>query len=313
MLELRKDYILERWVIAASVRGKRPKQFKEKHKQIEPKICYFCPGNEKLTPPEIGRVEKKGKWILRWFPNKFPFVEQKGITKIKTKGKFFKSTKAYGKHEVIADTNDHKKQLWDMSKSHIKLLLEVIKKRTTELEKLKNINYVSIFKNHGKKAGTSIIHSHIQVAALSQIPPQIKEETEAIKKHKKCPYCDILKIERKSKRKCFENKTAISIAPYASRFNYETWIFPKRHIRKLSDLKDNEIADMAEILQKTIAKLKTLDMSYNFFIHYSPKKDNLHLHIEIAPRIATWAGFEFSSGITINSVLPEDAARFYRF
>ena len=33
---------------------------------------------------------------------------------------------------------------------------------------------------------------------------------------------------------------------------------------------------------------------------------------EVAPRIATWAGFENSTDITINSVPPEDAAKFYR-
>ena len=312
MLKLRKDYILDRWVIAASVRAKRPKQYKQKIKAKEPKLCVFCPGNEALTPPEIGRIEKNNKWVLRWFPNKFPFVEQKGSAKIKTKNKFLTHSSGYGKHEVIADTNKHNVQLWDTKKEHIKLLLEVINNRITALEKLKNIKYVSVFKNHGEKAGTSIIHSHVQITAISNIPPAIREEITAIKKHKKCPYCNIIKIERKSKRKCFENKTFLAFAPYASRFNYEVWIFPKRHIKTLNELKDNEMLDLADMLRKVLRKLKELNLSHNFYLHYSPKKADLHLHIEIAPRIATWAGFEFSSGITINSVMPEFAAKFYR-
>jgi len=59
-------------------------------------------------------------------------------------------------------------------------------------------------------------------------------------------------------------------------------------------------------------QLKKINASFNFFIHYSPEKENLHLHIEVAPRLATWAGFEFSTNAIINSVLPEDAARFYK-
>ena len=72
------------------------------------------------------------------------------------------------------------------------------------------------------------------------------------------------------------------------------------------------MVDLAEILKKILSKLKELNMSYNFYLHYSPKKEDLHFHIEVTPRIATWAGFEFSSGITINSITPEIAAEFYR-
>ncbi len=312
MLELRKDYILDRWVIAASVRGKRPKQFKQKHHRIEPKVCVFCPGNEALTPPEIGRVEKNNKWILRWFPNKFPFVEQKGSPKLITKNRFFTHSSGYGKHEVIADTNKHSVQLWDTDEEHIKLLIGVMKDRIKSLEKLKNIRYVQVFKNHGEKAGTSIIHSHVQITGLGWIPPAVKEKVTAIKKYKKCPYCDIIKKERKSKRKCFENRTFIAFTPYASRFNYEVWIFPKEHIERLDELNDNQISDLAETLKNILDKLKEIDMSYNFYIHYSPKKGKLHLSIEVTPRMANWAGFEFSTDTTINSVMPEVAAEFYR-
>ena len=59
-LELRKDYLLDRWVIIAEKRSKRPRQF-EKSK-IKEGICDFCPGNEHLTPKEISRVEEQGKW-----------------------------------------------------------------------------------------------------------------------------------------------------------------------------------------------------------------------------------------------------------
>ena len=312
MLELRKDYILDRWVIAASKRGKRPKEYKQENNTKEPKVCVFCPGNEDLTPPEIGRVEKNKKWILRWFPNKFPFVEEVGSPKITTKNKYFTKSSGFGKHEVITDTNNHKLQLWDTGKEHIKILLDVLKERIIELEKVKNMKYVQIFKNHGEKAGTSIIHSHIQITALAIVPPSIREELRAIKKHKKCPYCGIIKLEQKSKRKCFENKTFLAFAPYASRFNYEVWVFPKKHIKTLNELTETETKDLSEILNKILKKLRELNLSYNLLLHYSPKKENLHMHIEITPRIATWAGFEFSTGITINSVMPKFAAEFYR-
>ena len=75
MGELRKDYILDRYVIIADERAKRPHQFKEEKEIKKEKICYFCSGNEHLTPPEIARYPQSDKWEIRVFPNKFPAVK----------------------------------------------------------------------------------------------------------------------------------------------------------------------------------------------------------------------------------------------
>lgn len=307
----RKDYILDRWVYYATERRKRPRELKSAAIKDETKICYFCPSNEHLTPPEIGRVEYKGSWKMRWFLNKFPAVEKKGSSKIKSR-KFLSESDSYGIHEVIVETQHHKSQLADLPIQQIRELLEVIKFRIKDLSKLKNINYVDVFKNHGKEAGTSLLHSHTQVMALTQIPSLVMEEAEAVKRHKRCPYCEIIKIESKSKRKIFETKNIVAFAPFASRFNYEAWIFTKQHKKTIEELEENELEDLAISLKKIITKLKKINVSYNFFIHYSPEKENLHFHIEVTPRIATWGGFEISTNAVINSVLPEDAARFYR-
>ena len=218
---------------------------------------------------------------------------------------------SYGKHEVIAETPNHKKQLYDLPIDHIIELLKVYSLRIKTLSKLKNIKYVAIFKNHGKDAGTSLKHSHAQVIAVPKLPSLVEEKLRAIK-NKKCPYCDIIKKEKKSKRKVFENKSFISFTPYASRFHYEIWVFPKKHIKNITELNDGEFKDLAIILKKVLLKIKKLNCSYNFFLHYAPKGTNLHFHIEIIPRIPIFGGFEYSSDDIINSITPEEAAKFYR-
>ncbi len=312
-MEVRKDYLLERYVYFAPERKKRVKQFK-KEETAQEGICFFCPGNESLTPAEIGRVEKNGRWLIRWFPNKFPAVElKKG--KVKESG-FLNKRPAYGMHEVIAETPDHKKQMWDLPAGHIKKILEIYKLRMRELTKLKGIKYVQIFKNHGRGGGTSLIHSHTQVAAIDRIPPLVQEEANAAGKFKKksgkCPYCSIIKAESRTERKCFENRSMIVIAPYASRYNFETWIFPKRHVGNITELSEDETKDLADMLKRVLLKLRKLNVSYNFFLHYFPNGNDLHFHIEVCPRIATWAGFELSTEMIINSVMPEDAAKFFQ-
>ena len=69
MGEIRRDPILNRWVVYATDRGKRPHQIKQEAAKLKTKTCFFCPGQEETTPPEIGRIEDKGKWKVRWFEN----------------------------------------------------------------------------------------------------------------------------------------------------------------------------------------------------------------------------------------------------
>jgi len=312
-MELRKDYVLDRWVILSSGRGKRPREFKKKEKTKPSKTDYFAPGNEDKTPPEIGRLGAGGKkWKMRWFENKFPAVDKHGDFEIKTDNKYFTHALAYGKHEIVVETPSKTKQLWDLEVKDIKELFKVYAGRIKEITKEEGIRYVDVFKNHGPEGGTSIVHSHSQIIGYNKIPEHVSDEVEACKKHGGCPYCEIIQTERKSYRRCFENDEFAAFCPYASRFNFEVWIFPKKHLKNILDFGPEEFNSLAEIMKKVLVKLRELNASYNYYLHYAPEGEDLHFHIEICPRIATWGGFELSSGDVINSVPPEDAAAFYR-
>ena len=319
MIQLRKDYILNRWSYVASDRGKRPKQFKKNkiknQKKGKEEICYFCPGSENLTPPEIGRINdknKKNKWQVRWFLNKFPAVDESLKKEIETKNKFYTSGEAFGFHEIIAETPDHEKQLADLSAEEIAKVLEVYALRMKELSAKDGIKYVQIFKNSGAKAGTSLVHSHSQIIATNVIPSLVQEKINAVKKYDNCPYCDIIKSEKASKRFIYANNDFICFAPYAPRFNYEAWIFPKKHYKNITALKETEFKNLAEIFKIILPKLEGADISYNFYLHYSPVGEDLHFHFVIAPRVNTWAGFELASNSFIVKTSPEDTAEFYR-
>src|SRR3989338_2471847 len=107
---LRKDYVLDYWVYYAVSRKNRPHEFKQVDVKAETKNCVFCPKNEKLTPPEIGRVAYKDSWKMRWFLNKFSAVDKKNPTKINSK-KYLTETGTYGIHEIIVETPHHHTQL----------------------------------------------------------------------------------------------------------------------------------------------------------------------------------------------------------
>ena len=314
MIELRKDYILDRWVVLAQSRKKRPHDYVRQPASVSQNVCVFCAGHEKLTPPDIGRVNgNDGNWSMRWFANLFPAVEESGQKEVRTDNGFFTFASSYGSHEIIVETPFHDRQLWDFSADEIRQLLAVYRERISELGRKDGIRHVSVFKNHGIEGGASISHSHSQVISNNIPSPQAIDEANAMKKHASCPYCSILNTEKNSHRRCFENNHAVAFTPYASRFNFEAWIFPRRHFRQLSDATGDELVGIAELLQQVLVKLKQLNAPYNYVLHYLPAVDgDFHFHIEVQPRLSTWAGFELNTGIIINSVTPEDAAKFYR-
>ncbi len=309
MGELRKDYILDKWVVYSAGRGARPREFKHETEKVSNGACYFCPGNEHLTPPEIGRTGTKNKWQTRWFDNKFPALAPEGQAEPRRDNKFFTFAGNYGYHEIIVETPDHSRQLCDLNADEIAGLLEVYSARIAELQKKPQIKYVSVVKNHGYHGGTSIVHTHAQVFATAFVPPSVREKVSAVRKFVTCPYCDIVAAEKNSERRCFENNGWVAFCPYASMYNYEVWIFPKKHIRTLADA---DLNGLAGILKSVLARLATLNVDYNFYVTYSPEGEDLHFHISVLPQVAIYGGFERGSGAVINSILPEIAAKFYR-
>ncbi len=308
MGEIRKDYILDRWVIIATERGKRPHQFVSEEEPKKDGVDFFARGNEDKTPAEMFRYDDNdGNWVLRVFPNKFPAVKSEGNFNIETHNKFYTFAAAFGEHEVLVETPDDR-QLWDLSVDEIKLTFQGYCETYKRLKEKEGVKYVQVFKNHGSKAGTSIKHSHSQIIAYNVVPSIVLEEVAANKANGSCAYCEIIEAERESERKCFENDSFIAFTPYASRFPCEIWVFPTTHLKTLEEC---NLDDLADIMKNILSKLKELNASFNYMLHYAPDGEDLHFHIEILPRLATWAGFEYN-GTIINTMTPEGAAKFYR-
>lgn len=312
MIELRKDYVLDRWSYIALGRGKRPQETELNSGNADASTCYFCPGNENLTPPEIGRIADGDAWSVRWFANKFPAVDPELARGFDDSNGFCVKGQGFGYHEVIVETPDHTKQLANLSQGEIKNVLKTYAGRMADLSRRDGVRYVQIFKNSGAQAGTSIAHSHSQIIAGSLVPRSVLEKIEAAKRFDACPYCDVIKEEEKSERLICKNENFIAFASFAPRFNYEVMIFPKKHIGNITEVGEGEFDDFAEVMQKVLSKLGGINAPYNMYLHYAPEGEDLHFHIEITPRINTWAGFELATESFVITTSPEEAAAFYR-
>jgi UDPglucose--hexose-1-phosphate uridylyltransferase len=307
-MELRKDYFLDRWVIIAANRGNRPVDVVSNVRQTS-NVDVFGEGNESLNPDELGRLVKNGKWAVRWFKNKYPAVSEKRGADFMPESRFFNSSPAYGFHEVIVESPKRDVQLSQLSTGEIEDVLHVFARRIKELESKDGVKHVSLFKNHGYQAGSSIVHSHTQALAVGFVPKEVQEKLDASGKFLRCPYCAVVDEEKNSARVVLENNDFIAFCPFASRFNYEIWVWPKLHVSRFGDL---NMESLSKVLKMVLSTLDEKNIDYNLNVITSPKGEDLHCHIEVTPRIARWGGFEFSSGVVINTVSPEDAAKFYR-
>ena len=331
MPELRKDYLLNRYVILATERAKRPSNFVQVHSEgTDKSICPFCPVNQQLLPSVIAEqpvkilqdqnvtdLPKSALWITRVVPNKYPAVSLDGKPAMRTDNTFFTFASAYGYHEVIIETPDHDKELEDLPIEHIREVLRLYQQRIRAFHDNHSIRYVSVFKNRGLIAGASISHSHTQVIAYNALPTSMEGELEKAYdyhiKNDECAFCNIIGVEEKSFRHVYSDEHIVAFTPYASRFPFEIWIFTRRHISGMTELSEIELTALAGALKKLLQRLDTLNYPpFNLQVHSAKMDDQFHFHIEIAPRLATWAGFEISTETIINTMTPEDAAAFYR-
>ncbi len=191
-------------------------------------------------------------------------------------------------------------------------------------------------------------HSQLIATAITPIyqKGELQGAREYFKNKRSCIWCDMLIQELRMNiqifdtagnvvkedppkiRLVFENENFAAFCPYASHSPYEIHILPKRHshffgnIGKHNSLEIDDLVQMFKIvLQKLNGALKDIypgRVPYSFGLHTSPNmnarhfetiEEDFHWHFEIYPVVSMLAGFEKTSGLDINKMPPEVAAK----
>ncbi len=297
--------MLGREVVFTADRANRPHDFSRERqiKKQNPHDCFFCPGNESLTPPQIDHVpfeniKEKSKnplesyWAVRCFENKFPAVRQ-----------IWKN--AYGYHEIIVETPRHDLTVSELNVLNWTEFLKTAGSRMKAHMKDKKIKYTILFKNEGRDAGASLEHTHSQIVSLPFVPSMIQ-------KYAKTHKAAIAKNLKAKENIAYENKDFTVFCPQTAQFHFETWIAPKKHTPSIENMSANEYALLADALAKTLAKLDKITnySPYNIAYIMAPKgAKGFRMSVRIMPRLAIWAGFEMGCGAVMNSIIPDIAAK----
>ena len=325
MGELRRDPIVNRWVIIDPGRGERELIFQGEELPSRSDIpCPFCPGREGYTPPEVyvigepGRKPNERGWWIRVIPDKNPIMRIEGGLDRRAEG-MFDLMNAVGAHEIVVESPDHNIDWPSLEDSQIRRILEVYRARSLDLRNDRRFRQIMVVKNHGR-AVSLFEHPHSHVVAFPIVPKGINDEIhgtmEYYRRKERCVFCDILREElRTGRRVIYESRAFLVFAPFASRFPFETWIIPRRHSPDFAEIRDEEISDLARVLKSAMGRLlqSLTNFSCSLIMHTSPlheySRQEYHWHLEIIPRLSRIAGFEWGTGFFVNPIPPEEVAK----
>jgi UDPglucose--hexose-1-phosphate uridylyltransferase len=314
MGELRKDYLLDRYVIVSPERAKRPHDFERKETPLL-KPTPFAPGQETQLPAILAEYPQGANWQFRVVPNKFAITKPEGQPQLAT-DKIYTWANNYGHHEVVVEGRDDAVSFVSLGTNGIAEAIRVAIERVRLLSEREHITAVIWFKNEGQEAGASINHPHSQIVAMSVVTPGLQRLYDTHQQLRQVygfsPLYKVLDYERGSPRVIFETQHFALLCPYASRFPMEVQIIPLRDSHSYLTMTDEERIDLAHVLHHVLAKLQILRAPYNMEWMHSVKPNGFHWYLSVTPRLSTWAGYEIETNIIVNPIPPEDAAAFYR-
>lgn len=161
-------------------------------------------------------------------------------------------------------------------------IVAVIEAWLTEFEKLSaTYTWVQVFENKGAMMGCSVPHPHGQIWASDFLPNEarVKHRTqrEYYQKHGRPMLCDYLKRELLAKeRLILENNSWAVVVPFWAFWPFETMLLPKRHVRRMNELRQEEVDHLAEIIKRLTTVYDNLfecSFPYSMGWHGAPTAD----------------------------------------
>jgi UDPglucose--hexose-1-phosphate uridylyltransferase len=246
------------------VRARRPGAAVGRIEPVTPEEleeCPFCAGREDRTPPHTLVLPSEGAWQVRVVPNLYPALDGQ---------------------EVVVHVPRHARSLGELSDEEAILVAEAWQRRRAA----EPAGYLHAFVNEGRDAGSSLPHTHSQLAWLPGPPPETRDA-----------------VDRPQWSVVDEREGVMVACPYVSRVPYECVIAPSspRTGAFTDDLLGPAVALLADAVRRlhSVVGLSPL----NAWLH-----DGVDWHLELVPRLGVLAGLELGAGVYLNAVPPDEAA-----
>lgn len=327
MSEFRQDPVTGVWTLVAPARAGRPKDFSRAPEEAaDPEHCPLCAGHEHMTPPTLytGELPGVAGWVTRVVDNKFPALtappDSLGVEDVPAPPPYRGFT-GFGGHEVIIETPRHGEGLADYEPAHVRVLVDTLIDRVRFWRDDGRVAHVLVFRNWGQKAGASLAHAHMQLAALPRIPDAIGREmgnfmTYGEQNGGRCVLCAAQLADDEGGRTVFDDGITRVQSPWAAPIPYALRLSQRRHAPSILDLTSEERDSFGAGLVATARALKDLfgDPAFNVILHLAPFRIAelgavpYHWHVQFILRTSDQAGFEWGTGQFLNVIDPDLAA-----
>lgn len=296
--EIRYDELLDEWVAIASHRQTRTFQ-----PSGGAEHCPLCP----TIPGRMTEVPTPDYEVVV-FENRFPSFSG-GV----------------GRCEVVCFTSDHDGRFGALSPERVRLVIDTLADRTTELSALAGVEQVFPFENRGPEIGVTLAHPHGQIYGYPFVAPRTRLQLESARRYRVRTrgdlYADLLDRERSDgDRVVAETAHWTAFVPRAARWPIEVHLYPHRDVKDLPELTAPERADLAGMWLDVLARLELFHrrpLPYIAAWHQAPVRQDRHLarlHLELfsilrtPDKIKYLAGSESAMGVFVNDTTPEDVA-----
>ena len=318
MSQLRLNPLTGRWVTVSTERADRPGELISRQSPVESdpdRLCPFCPGNEEATPPALETYGATGHWQVRVVPNLFPAFDGNDALRVQNLGPVWTQATASGVHEVLVFSPDHTGSWADLDDKQAGLAMAAIRDRMEDHARRSTVRYTQAIVNTGREAGASLEHPHGQLLGIPFVPGEIAEEEAGFRRHEgSCLLCTTAEAEvQAGHRVVLADERAVVICPFWSGAPYEMLVIPRTHEVHLDATSPPDVVAVGRAIRDALLRLRhhVGDSAYNLVFHTDPHHHEgpFHWHVHIVPRLTSLAGFEQGTGVLINIVAPELAAR----
>jgi len=325
--ELRIDPLSGLRVIVAGERGSRPGAWLDvgPRAPVDRERDPFSVGHEDQTPPEVYALRDGGGspdspgWRVRVVPNLYPALSagepdagDDPLASGRGEPNLFAARPALGAHEVIVNAPDPVSSLAELEPEQVETAMSVWRER---MRVHADAAYVHLIVNEGTEAGASLPHTHAQLYALPFVPATVARERERFTAYSERTQGrnlleDLVQEEvRRRERVVAIDDEAVALCPFSARVPFHLQIVPRRPTPRFSDDGPLGARMLHQALNRLAATLGSLP-PLNMWVRTAPRDAaGFCWRIEVVPRLAQLAGLEIGTGVHLNVLAPEDAAK----
>ncbi|MFM2152528.1 MAG: hypothetical protein RL199_963 [Pseudomonadota bacterium] len=282
--------------------------------------CGWCagpPGEERILYEERS---SDGRWSLRVVPSPRPALRVEDGDASETRGRYRVASPGLGAHEVVVESPDHHRSLYEYAGVDFVRVLTAWRARMHDLARDRRLLVVvpRRIEPAGGRLGT---HPCSELLALPRVPTNLERKLFVAAEHRRiegsCLYCDL--ASEAGERLVAREGDSVAFVPWAAPSPFACRIVPVSHDSRFDRISDHRLAETARLLSLLVGRIGAVleRPRLTLWLHSAPlhegERDDFHWHIELRPDLCgADDGWGEAAGVSVNPVAPETAARWLR-